>query len=519
MFWLCLRFPQLALEALRIDARTRGERPFAIVDGPLQRRHVVLADAAALEAGVRSGHTVAAAQMLCPRLVVAPRDPPAERQALESLASWAYRFSAEVSIGTPDTVFLEVGRSLALFGGWPALERRLRAELDAFGFTCLLAAAPTATAASVLTAQATGIAIPEGTDPTSALGKVSLAASGLDASKIAALDSMGFRHLRDLFRLPRAELARRIGEDALDHLDRMRGLVTEALPHWHPASCFERRIEFPSSIESHTALAFPLQRLIRELATFLVARDGGVQRFALVFDHERGASTTVKVGLLAPQRDATSLFELARTRLERIQFAAPVLALGLLADDLPPLCPLHRDLFDTDRREQLDWPTLAERLHARLGDTALRGLARAADHRPSRAWRFVAATGHVAAHGKDVGDASVAAARRKSIAAETAPATRSSLRPGATIDTRAEHGGKTRPFWLLHRPVVLRGTPRRIIAGPERIESGWWDEGDERRDYYVVETRRGQHAWAFLAANSPVASDSAANWMLHGWFA
>jgi protein ImuB len=70
-----------------------------------------------------------------------------------------------------------------------------------------------------------------------------------------------------------------------------------------------------------------------------------------------------------------------------------------------------------------------------------------------------------------------------------------------------------RPLWLLTRAIPLRGPAPRILAGPERIESGWWDGGDARRDYYVVQTREGQRAWAFLA---PGASDG---WMLHGWFA
>lgn len=84
---------------------------------------------------------------------------------------------------------------------------------------------------------------------------------------------------------------------------------------------------------------------------------------------------------------------------------------------------------------------------------------------------------------------------------------------------------KSRPFWLLHRPIVLRESLARILAGPERIESGWWDERDQRRDYYIVETRRGQRAWAFVEAgkrdvvNETNRIDIDAAWMLHGWFA
>jgi len=70
-----------------------------------------------------------------------------------------------------------------------------------------------------------------------------------------------------------------------------------------------------------------------------------------------------------------------------------------------------------------------------------------------------------------------------------------------------------RPGWLLETPQPLRDPRLRIVAGPERIESGWWDQADARRDYYVVETAQGQRGWAFRTRNDPHAP-----WMLHGWF-
>ena len=61
--------------------------------------------------------------------------------------------------------------------------------------------------------------------------------------------------------------------------------------------------------------------------------------------------------------------------------------------------------------------------------------------------------------------------------------------------------------------MPLRDPRLRIVSGPERLESGWWDGEDARRDYYVLETSRGQRAWAFAP---PGERDG---WMLHGWFA
>jgi len=59
---------------------------------------------------------------------------------------------------------------------------------------------------------------------------------------------------------------------------------------------------------------------------------------------------------------------------------------------------------------------------------------------------------------------------------------------------------------------VLR-EPLHILSGPERIESGWWDGEDVRRDYYLIETRSGQRGWAFRS----VGEDGPLR--LHGWFA
>ena len=69
-----------------------------------------------------------------------------------------------------------------------------------------------------------------------------------------------------------------------------------------------------------------------------------------------------------------------------------------------------------------------------------------------------------------------------------------------------------RPTWLLPQPVPLHAHVR-IVSGPERLESGWWDGDDVRRDYYVLETAQGQRAWAYA---DPGHRDG---WMLHGWFA
>ncbi|MFA5939942.1 MAG: hypothetical protein WC809_11360, partial [Sinimarinibacterium sp.] len=67
-----------------------------------------------------------------------------------------------------------------------------------------------------------------------------------------------------------------------------------------------------------------------------------------------------------------------------------------------------------------------------------------------------------------------------------------------------------RPLWLLPYPQPLPIAPTGVDE-PERIESGWWDGADARRDYHTIEWQHAR-AWVFR--------DHASNrWYLHGWWA
>jgi protein ImuB len=479
MLWACIHFFDLPLRAVFEDGELA--LPCAVVDGPPQRQLIVLANAPARHNGIGANHVLAAARALCGTLQARARDTAAEQRLLQSFAAWAYRFSSKVSLSEPDALLIEVGASLRLFGGWPALEHRLRDELAAMGYAPALAVAPVPMAARVLATRHDGFFAGQREPMLTALGNVPLAHSGLAENAIALLYNVGLRTLRDALALPRAELARRTGPAVLAMLDRLRGDAPEVLSLYCPPDRFAHRIEFDHHIGTWPPLLFPLRRLCGELALFLSARDGGVQHCELLLKHEGHAATRVPIQLLTPQREAHTLYELTRSRLERVALAAPVSALALIANDLPPLCPRHKDLFESKREQQLDWPELAERLRAHLGDETVRQLAIVADHRPERTCIFPPVLP----------------------AAEAVPQARVKL----ARDTRP------RPVWLLPRALPLRGPPPRILAGPERIESGWWDGADARRDYYVVQTREGQRAWAYLAAG---ATDG---WMLHGWFA
>jgi protein ImuB len=54
--------------------------------------------------------------------------------------------------------------------------------------------------------------------------------------------------------------------------------------------------------------------------------------------------------------------------------------------------------------------------------------------------------------------------------------------------------------------------PTQLLAGPERIESGWWDGGDVARDYYLARGGDGARLWVYQDLRSGC-------WHLHGYWA
>ena len=472
MLWAAIHLPRRALDAA-LRRQPDPSAPLALADGPPQRRLVVQANASALAAGVRAGQPLAAAMALCPSLACVSFDAGEASRLLDLACAWAYRYSGQVCRDGADTLWLEVGGSLGLFGPWPRFERLLRDDLRELGLAHTLAVAPTPLGALCLAKQQDGLMVRDSTQLRRALDALPMALAPFDQRTHEALASLGLRRMRQLFALPRPGLRRRFGAGLLDTLDRLTGDAPDPRPCYQPPDLFEARFEFDDEIRYHTGLLFPLKRLLGDLCAFLVGRDGGVQQFELVYEHDLRPPSAHVVGAVAAERDPARLFELARLVLEREPIPAPVRAFGIRATDLPPFVPAGRDLFEARPAGAMDWPALQARLQARLGNDAVHQWAPHADPRPEHAQRRVREL------------------RGRYLLPPALP----------------------RPTWLLERPIPLRGAAPRLLAGPERIESGWWDGDDLRRDYYVALTAEGQRAWIFCAAGER------GPFMLHGWFA
>ena len=180
-----------------------------------------------------------------------------------------------------------------------------------------------------------------------------------------------------------------------------------------------------------------------------------------------------------------------RERLARTALPAPVEAIALESEETAPLAGRNLGLLPGDEADAAQIP-LVDRLRARLGDDAVILLAPHAEHRPEKSERQRLLS--------DV-PANEFPARRKSRASLPLP-------------------DGPRPLWLLDEAEPLQHrlehAPWILKDGPERIESGWWDGNDLRRDYFVAETPDGAVAWIYR--DHRYGADDG-EWFIHGLFA
>jgi protein ImuB len=450
---------------------------------------VACANAAARDAGIRAGQAVAAAKALAGALRVIDRDPAAEHEALQRVAAWAAQFTPMVSI-EPQGVLLEVEGCLRLFHGHAKLTAAIARGIREVGFQATFGVAPTPLAARLFArAESQGRAV------RSCLATADLAERVADLplfllewpeKTLARLTDLGVLRLRDILALPNEGIARRFGPEIVLTLERLMGRVADPREPYAAPPRFRSRLELPAEAAGVEALLFPLKRLLAELEGYARGRGAGVQRLVLRLGHGRKCSTRLPLEFASPEREAEFILAIAREKLGRLTLPAATHALELRADALLPYVPREAAWLPGPREHAIEGDRLVERLSARLGADRVFGIALANDHRPEKDWKVC----------RSHGDGSPARANAASFRGR-------------------------RPTWLLPRPhrlVTEAGSPvyqgpLDLTAGPERIEAGWWDGEEVRRDYYVATNPRGESFWIYREHRDLSA------WYLHGVFA
>ena len=473
----------------------------------VQQRRIVAVNPAAHARGMRHGMGLAAALALDASFLWAEREPAREQAALDTLGLWALQYSSTVSLKPPHGLLVETGGSLRIFGGLHTLIADIARGLDALGFVATLASAPTPTGALMLARS--GFA--EHLDTTAALRAAlpGLPVAALDSAAgfAATFDTLGLRTLADVRALPRDGLARRFGTHLCEELDRAFGQQPDPVMLLVAPTTFHTLIALPAPAESAEAILFACRRGLRQLEGFLRAGRKTVDRIDLHLHHERGAhrdqesaATLITLNFFEPAASAERFTLILRERLNHIALERRVERIGLgvplLLEAAETTGSLLPDTSHAATRAGGGLRTLLERLHARLGQEAIQSLEVRADHRPARATALL------------------------SMRVDNLLPTQARRAPSRTKESLPTPTFGPRPVWLVEPARPLREVggkphhagPLTLLAGPERIESGWWDDAPVTRDYFIARTEAHALVWIFRERREPL------GWFLQGYF-
>jgi protein ImuB len=477
MLWTCLHFSDFSLQLLLRGAAQ--PQPTIITTGG-NRPAVLSCNPEARSQGIAPGMAVATALALSPDLIERPRDVEAELKAFEGAAAWASQFTSLVSLAATDSLLLEIDGSLRLFGGLRPLLQRFGQELADMGYAATIAVAPTPTAARLLARSGIGSTITDVANLETALAGLPLSLLDQSEDIIRMLALMGVSTIGECLALPRDGLARRFGQFLVDELDRALGRLPDPRPIWIAPPRYKARLLLPAPVQDTEPLLFATSRLIQELTGWLSMRQAGITRLKLVLHHEDRRPTSIALGFATPSREPQRIRTLLRERLSTLTLPDRVESIGLESVETRPLGSRNLSLFPEDRLPEEERWLIIDHLRARLGAEAVYSIVSHPDHRPELAWRC--------------------------------------CEPGASTPGD-EHAA--RPLWLLDPPQLLRTgaddkpvlkEPLVVLSGPERIESGWWDEKEAKRDYFVAADSNGRRFWVYRERAG------AKTWFLQGMF-
>ena len=489
--WYGVHLPHLGLEIFERrhpSSPDEHNRPTVLMDG----KGVSLMNVPARDAGIAPGSTLATARSIFADLKHFNRDIDGEQRRLRLLAEAAYRYSPRVGIPAEDGLVLDAGPSLKLFGGAEALAAGLLALLRRLGHAARIAAARTP-AASMVLARA-GMSNVADIDRFDALRAAPLECAGaeIEARDIERLANMGIFQFGQLLDLPRDELGARFGVALPDYLARLAGDAPDPVRPIVPREKFSSSLHLIEPVPDKNALLFPMRRLVSELATWLSAKQLGVRSLTWRFEPlggsvQDGCELTTKFA--DPRLDAGGILAVSKLELEGAEVPDEVMSIRLAVSAAEPVRAEQigpADLFGAKPASEALPMELVDLIAARLGRSALQGLALSDDHRPEFAW--------------------------------------TPRSPNAKRGTPPEGSSQPRPLWLFEPPRPIDISHFQALSGPERIESGWWGE-TVARDYFIAVHRSGAQCWIYAnrrhgeTRRCEDGQGEHGAWFLHGYFA
>jgi protein ImuB len=553
--------PALPLQLLVRRHPEWMDRPVAVVDEDKPQGKVLWVNEAAYRARVLPGTRYAAGLSLCRRLCAGEVHDEEIRQGARRLIELLWRFSPEVepSPDEPGVFWVNasgLGRIEDSLAGWA---RRLRAALERDGFLARVAVGYRrfATYAAARATRDITVFADAGAELRAAL-QVRLDRLHIDPRLRESLAKLGIDTVQQFIALPPDGLGKRFGAEAVAFYKEASDQERRPLVPAPPPVPVQTLAEFEYPEGDATRLLFYMKRLLPPLLEQLAAWHQGLTE--LVIELALDDRTRVVKGVRPADAtlDAAVVLDLARLRLAGADITAGVIEMTVTAHG-KRISPGQLSLFwDRPKRDVAAADRALARVRAEFGrDAVVRAMPRDA-HLPEASFTWeplvklkpprrrdegaegdedgrcegggrLAGSKHTETDGKRErareGSGEVAGERGK-VAGGEKDETEGGYRETTTCGAVGTLAPFTRPLVRRvfdkavqlparerHEPDgwLIRGLeqgPAVRLRGPYVVSGGWWVR-EVHREYYFVETQRGDVLWIYYDRQRR-------QWMLQG---
>lgn len=471
--------------------------------------------------GVYSGQTIAEARSVVSYLKVVEVTHEELHASLQRVAESIVKFGPTVAYEAPDTVWVDITGVAHLFDGETALAQEVADTISDLGHQARFAIASGPRLAQAFAKWSTPerqrvACIVEEHELNGRLEGLPIQALPVGSEIRAWLARLGLVCFGDLARLPRKELAARLGKHAAPALSLIDGIDIEPLDAYKPRALPAEAWDWDEPIAGLEPLLFALRRVCSRIGSRLEGRGLGATalRLSLRYDAAlariEGCAEQVSLNFqfATPLLRADDLWRILSARLGSIELAAPTVGMELQVLEWAPVIRHQLGLSAAEARLDSNNPerlaVLLGQLEAELGSHSFGTLTIANSHRPEKRSILRPVRGFETSGQRERFEPRK---KRRSRSGRGAQQSFESMKSSASE-------GEAEPSRLLAEPIPIEGPLRRgsilrigstiyslkQLSFHQRLEGvEWWSGRSVSRDYLKLYLENGKGAVLALA--------------------
>jgi protein ImuB len=494
-----IHLPSFALQSV-LRTRPQAKRtPVAVLevsDSPLEQtkadqQRLLHVNAEAERHGIHAGMASGMAMARCARLVLLHRDAEAEGTAQGDVLKCAAQWTPHYEITAPGLCVLDVSRVHHLAERLEECGRSIHAHLATQHLHARIGFAPRADLAVLAAHAAKSVLVWRDTETNGAayLRGLPLSASSPAADTAELLRLWGIHSLGDFVRLPRQDVALRLGHEGTRLWDMAAGGSERLLRLFRPALRYREEMELEHPVESLEPLLFLLRRMLevlcRRLAeSWLVA---AAMKLVLGFDDKQVHEASLRIA--EPTRNADLLLRLLHTHMEGVTAPAPIISVALeLVPTRPAGSQMH--IFERGMRDPNRFAETLTQIEAIVG-SGNAGRVKLLPSRALDAFEMGAFLNETEPKQERLKPAlqrrtTLASAGVQALACQnTSGLPLRRIRPARLVDVTLTDD---------HPAVLHTNTKSHFIiacSGPWLVSGDWWGDSRWKREVWEVETGEG----------------------------